>query len=139
MGFGRSVVMGEATSRMMREYLLLLDKLDVNDALWISVSGKPLTRHGIRFVFERFSKLLKPHNLKVSSHKMRRTSARSYIENNVNSQIICSIFGWHSYSMIDLYAKSSSRAVENAIKDTSLIDSIISTKPPTIKLNQMRN
>ena len=112
----RQVPIWKSTQETLKNYLYKKNILDENEALFTNLSGKKLSRYGVRYILNKYVKRAekicpKIKNKNVKPHTIRHTTAMHLLQSGVDLNIIKSWLGHvdvsttHGYIEIDMEMK----------------------------------
>jgi integrase len=116
-GKSRYLPMAQATRKALYNYLRDRDT-DTDEPLFLSdrggSAGNGLTRHGLRFLFNRLAKAAGIIGVRCSPHTLRHSFAVSYLKNGGNQFALMNLLGHTDTKMTARYVKYSQADVAQA-------------------------
>jgi integrase/recombinase XerD len=98
----RVVILGKSARRYLWRYLAIRDDADDKDGpLFITQSGRPMTRSSIRLALTRLGKRA---GVKCNPHKFRHSFAITFLRNGGNIFVLQAILGHADLQMVKHYA-----------------------------------
>ena len=115
----RKIFLGQASVEAIANYLPERP-LNAPTALWLSVTGQPLTSDGVRQMVERLARKAKVKG-RYNLHSFRHRTAQAWLDKGVNAEVVAQALGHANVSItLAIYGNQDEKRVRKAMQEMEM-------------------